>query len=334
MINLTNTSSNLKKIGLPIIVITLAGFFTFLIYSRYIKPPKLTPIQKPTIQTLPITTDSLDTSNLTVDGKLFQKLPVFENQKDVSLLENAVELAIIFGFNQNPQEMIDTNEGKTLVYLDEKTTLLLRKEVLSYMLTVTTNNQGGNINFENSRIAAQNLFTKLGLQTEQLKESRLVLLKELTGETVPLLEPENAKFINIQYEYQLSGIPIVMPTTPLSITLDNQDNLISLIYRDFKQPDALQEFPIISFQHATELLLSQKGSAININEGQEASDFSNIENVTLTKAFLAYYIPSQAPKLIQPFWIFEGEIPNGETIAKIQYAIPAIPPQYFESIVP
>ena len=60
----------------------------------------------------------------------------------------------------------------------------------------------------------------------------------------------------------------------------------------------------------------------------------NLGEVTLNNAYLAYYLPTKQPDIIQPVWIFEGESKIDNLPVNVTFAVPAIESKYLSPSQP
>ena len=77
---------------------------------------------------------------------------------------------------------------------------------------------------------------------------------------------------------------------------------------EYDRTDAV-EYPLVSFDQAWQMITNQKGTIVSlvVQEKAYAPPAVKIENVTIIKAYLAYFQEQELPSKLQPIWVFEGQ---------------------------
>ncbi len=336
MANLTNIAAIIRKFVIPLSVIALIIFLGFLIYFRFFKTQEITsllPINKPVYETLPPQTTQFDTSQLKLPEITPQKLEVYKIISETNLLQNSDSISQKLGFNQKPEQLDDAKFGKTLLYSESQATFLIRQETITYLnnaqfyqVKLLLLQKADSANIFDLQNQALNLLSSLGLSVNSLAEPSITFSKKVNNETASTTNIQEADFINFQYQYLLSTIPIIIPTSPISITVNKQGDLIYLSYRLLGETSVLSRYPVIEGEEALKTLLDGNGSLIQIQEPEETSmaSLEKIGPVTLIRAYLAYYLPTKTPEILQPVWIFEGETSTQDRTTQLTYAVTAI----------
>lgn len=328
MANLINTANIIKKIIAPLVVILLILLLIFLIYFRFFttdqKTQKLPILDKPQLDALPQSTSTFNTSQIAFPQNTPASLPVYKIISAPNLQQSSDLIAQKLRFSQKPEELNDVNFGKVLFYSNGQATLLIYERALTYVDNSRLPSEGKISNIPELKNQAQNLLSSLGLQISTLNEPSITFSKKINNEVVNT-NTDDADFINFEYTHSISGVPVLTPTLPISITFNSNGDLIFLAYRVLEQLQTLPEYPLIEGEKALKKLTSRDGSLINIQEPEEVSVLpSNLESVTLKNAYLTYYLPTKIPEILQPFWVFEGEtIVAGENVA-VTYTVPAV----------
>lgn len=329
MANLTNTASLFKKIIAPISILLLVGALIFLIFFRFTRVPKpiLPPIDKPLIDALPPATTSFDSSSLAMPQEIPEILPVYEITNQPDLQSKASVIAQKLGFDQKSNELNDINLGEVLMYSNNNASLSIYRESIFYIASspATAGVQFQDLSQYQTR--GQDFLSSLALPISSLSEPSIKLSKKINNEITTTSNLKEADFINFKYHYLISGIPMVMPTSPISVTLNAQEELIHLSYRSLGEFKTLAEYPVITPREALELLLNSQGALIETKETEETGPLTSLERInvaTLQQAYPAYYLPSKTPQVLQPVWVFEGETVIGDETIQLTYAVPAI----------
>ncbi len=334
MPNLTDTASVVKKIFLPIIIILLFFLLVFLIYFRFTRTDGnqiLTPIEKPKFEALPVSTTSLDTSQISLPQSTPKSLSVFKIVGTQDLQLNASSIAQKLSFAQQPSQLDDTNFGQSLFYSNNGASLFIYKNAISYTNTAQLQNKVEFSEVGELQSHAENLLASLGLLIYSLDEPVVTFSKTQNGKIASAINFQEASTINFQNQYLLSNIPVIMPTSPISLTFNKQGGLIYLNYRLLGETQMLFEYPIIQAQDALKILLAGGGSLVQIKEPEEVSigELRGIA-VVLKQAYLGYYLPTQTPENLQPVWVFEGETFAQEEKIPVSYVVPAIRPEFIK----
>ncbi len=96
-------------------------------------------------------------------------------------------------------------------------------------------------------------------------------------------------------------------------------------------------FSLRSLQTASQDLVSQKGTLVWLDEGENYGYLppKTVLGITLQKASLAYYLPSTNQEIMEPVFVFEGTAQiQGEGAIKAAVYLPAIEEKYFLSPEP
>lgn len=326
-IKLTTLAGVIRKIAPFAVVILLATILIILIRLRYSpKEPPLT-IQKPRLEALPGQVREFDLGQLNPPGRSPDKMPIYSLQAAKSLLDQTSSLATRLGFANSPQPIEDINLGKGLIYTDSNAALIVYREVLTYQRIKPPETS--------TKLSSQGLKTKAieilnSLDQTLAQTEPQISYWQISGEDFAETSPGLAIFVEFTFPGQIAGFPVISAIATRKVTLDMAGNLSKLSQRNFQVGATLNEVKILSFQKALELL--QRGNATIVaikGTGDDTSQLQQLTRVSLTEAYLAYYLESQTSATIQPVWVFEGLGQVKNVLVTLTFAIPAIDPQFF-----
>lgn len=185
------------------------------------------------------------------------------------------------------------------------------------------------VNPEALKTKADELLSSLGIPTETLINSGITYLEPVGEELVSTENLNKAKYLKLEYQYSLSGIPTIQPSSEMSLTLDLSGNLFSLDHHLFPNTTEVGKYPTINFQEALRLLQDGNFSLVSREGDTEHSILFDVKGkVVLNKAYLAYYLPAGTTEVIQPVWVFEGTNDVGIFKLNTIFTVPAIDPKF------
>ena len=331
MINLTTAADFSKKFVWILAVILLIGLCIFLIFYRFSPKPssKETPrsIAKPAFETFPGKVSQFITDRLSAPADIPKTLPIYKLSLEESFLPNANSFALKLSFKNPPKELSDVTFGQGLLFSKEDGALSIYKDIITYQKFITQPQIG---QFDESRlkIKALDFISGLGIPTSNtnLQSEPTVTYQKLSGEGfAPTKDPNQANFVNFDFNYALKGLKVVGNISNLRITLISTSDVTRLTFRSFKAEAETDNYPLMEFKDALKLLLNNQASLIEVaGEREDIETTKNLGQVALNNTYLAYYLPTKQPDKIQPVWIFEGESIISGLPVNLTFAIPAI----------
>src|SRR3989344_5446942 len=341
MMNLTIAAAFSKKLGLILAAVLLIGFLLFLIISRFSPhpPPKEAPkpIEKIAFETFPGRASKFIPDRLSNPANIPQTLPIYKLSLGESFLSNANSLASKLGFKNPPEELNDVTFGQGLLFSKEDGALSIYKDIISHQKFVTASPKG---QFDQTRLKlkASQFVSDMGLPitNTDLESEPTATYQKFSGESLaPTKNPAQANFITFNFNYALEGLKVVGNISDLRITLNPTGEVTKLIFKLFKAVIEPDSYPALGFDGALKLLLNNQGFLIDVaGEREDIETAKNLGEVFLNNVYLAYYLPTKQPDIIQPVWIFEGESKIDNLPVNVTFAVPAIESKYLSPSQP
>ena len=336
MMNLTIAAAFSKKLGLILAAVLLIGFLLFLIIYRFSPQPlpkeAPKPIEKIAFETFPGRASQFITDRLSKPANIPQTLPIYKLSLGESFLSNANSLASKLGFKNPSKELNDVTFGQGLLFSKEDGALSIYKDIITYQKYISQSRATGQFDEIRLKIKALDFISGLDIPTTNtnLQSEPTATYQKFSGESLaPTKNPAQANFITFNFNYALEGLKVVGNISDLRITLSPSGEVARLIFKLFKATREPDDYPILGFANALKMLLNNQGSLINVTgQREDIETAKNLGEVTLNNAYLAYYLPTKQPDIIQPVWIFEGESKIDNLPVNVTFAVPAIESKY------
>lgn len=321
--NLTQAASLSKKFAPILILLVVIGFLLIIIAIRYSakKQPAPDTIEAPRFESLPAKTTGFNLENLQRPPQIPKTMAVYNLNSPTNFQSKASFFAESLNISGEPQTISDINLGEGLVYSDSQGTLVIYPQTITYQ----------NSSFA---VSARKLTTQ---EVQQKVAETLAILgfavnnpqtsfSKVSGEDITETQDEKtADFVKFSFSYDIAGYPLISPSNALSTTADFSGNIIHFTFRSFVTGSAIGDYPIISFEQATQALTAGQAELVKITgESEDITSTELIPEVFLSTAYLGYFLPSTSDKNIQPVWIFEATFEKDGSLSTVTYVIPAI----------
>jgi len=147
---------------------------------------------------------------------------------------------------------------------------------------------------------------------------------------------EDAEIIITQFYPKINDYLIVgrIPFSGLMEVWVAKNGRIQKVKDELAQYDQTKpiNYPLTSLDEAWQQIEEQKGTVVYVGTQEETYDLSpvKISDVTINKAFLAYFQEEEQPSFLQPIWVFQGKaIFRDGTETEVAIYLPAIEEKYF-----
>lgn len=302
----------LVAVGIVAIIVPVIYRLTVKVETKGAEPP---PAQST------IKTKNLNSDNIKVAKDNYgQKIPSYKST-DSNLLSHSSQIQQILDVSDpNPLGISDANLGKGLAYNSEKGSLVIYPNEFSFSSEITNNDTAKNP--EDLKAAAVNLIERLNLPGTVATNPKIVLLNTNEVTQTEVSDYQSANEVKLDFVYKLDALTVYNPTKEVSITYDKFGNLKQIVYHPL-QTEQGQNVEIIDFKQAKERLKKGNYSLLSVNNQQYSKNAQVLNNVTLEKAHLAYYLPSTGIGDLKPIWVFEGKSQSQKGL-NVQYSVSAL----------
>lgn len=338
MISLARSASLIKKLIPLIVTVVVIGFLVFLIFLRlgeekedqkFVAP--VAKLEKPNIKGPNIATEKFNTQNLNLNDNSPKTLPVYDRGQGANFLSSANTLSGKLSFTSPPIELYDVSVGKKLVFQSDGANLSIFENGFSHnKSSLDLPAEGQFKNIDELRSEAINFLAALGI-TPEFSQEYQVHYYQTAGEFERFTtKPQEANRLVIFFNYEIADIKVVGRNITVTASFNRQNQLIGIIFNQFKVGQEIGTYPLITSRKALGLLITGNGTLI---DSRTQSDYSplpkQVKIVNLDRVYIGYYQMLDNNKTIQPVWIFEGKsiVEDGE--AFLTYAVPAVEKNYF-----
>lgn len=293
------------------------------------KESKIPLLTRPQLGLFQTKIKNVDTQKLTPPEKPTFLLPVFNVSPGNDFLKDSAQLSSKFNITKPPIPTNDAILGKGYIYADENSALSIYKNNISYQ-KLNLNSQKGNFEQDKAAGIAKKFFSDLGFDTTNLQLTGSTLEALVGYEIIRTLDPNQADFINLDFGYTFSGIPVVSPQLGINASVDISGQVTAFNFRGVGSVEQLNKYPLIKFNDALQQIQNNNGQVMSIEGlGEHASQVGTFDKVSLNSYYLAYFLPLDLTAPTQPIWVFEGTTTVKNLPAKVQIGVPAIPDKFF-----
>lgn len=174
--------------------------------------------------------------------------------------------------------------------------------------------------------------------TEELNQGEYQTMFFKIGgfEVYPANSFEEADIIAVHFYPKVNNL-IVIDNNPFSALVEvwigknGKPRKVKDFLADY-EPVEDNDYPIISFTEAWQVVTEQKGAITSLKKQEETYEIVavKINTIIITKAYLAYFQSEELPASLQPVWVFQGRaILQDGTESEVAVYLPAIEEKYF-----
>lgn len=344
MADLTTTSSLVKKLVFPLIILLVIIGLVILIFFRYRqKPEENQAVNKKTPEAPVIKQDPKQRPPSFIDltqipKKQFPKtLPIYTLTKYSELSQDeAQQVAGALGF-QEPPFFIDKNTTEGIQYNWEEKDASLALSPISLRYKNANSSLNSVSQSEEALTAiARDFMAKISITPANLQANpkKTVYLKKTPSLPVSTSSLAQADLVDIQFETKIEDLPVLSNSPNSSTTvirLAKNGDVVSLSMRLYKEIARGQTFNLKDLKQAKEEITAGKGTIVQtliLDENNQALELfrvlpTEIKNLQIKDVYLAYYLQDKNPS-VQPIYVFEGTFKKGNQNGKAWLYLPAI----------
>jgi hypothetical protein len=330
--NLTNVAAFIKKytgVIAALIVIPTLLVAIILIYKNRLES-QLPLLNQPALALFSPKIEGINTQDLKGPQDPLSRLPVYKVDQNIDFLKDSQSLAQKLGISTPPIPTNDINLGKGNIYADKDNVISIYKNSVSYQ-KLNLKPQNGNFEKEKAASIAEKYLAGLGFNTDNLLVTGSSLQTFVGYNILETPDPQKADLITLDFGYALSGIQTISSQSAINASVDISGQVTSFNFRGLGSTQKLDTYSLISFKEAIQTLTSGKGMVIAMEGlGGYASQLGSLNQINMTSANLAYYLPVNTMAPIQPIWVFDGQTTVKNSVVKIKVAIPAIQEKFFK----
>lgn len=344
MANLTTTSSLVKKLVFPLIILLVIIGLVILIFFRYRQKPQENQVannktpEAPVIKQDPKQRPPSFIDLTQIPKKQFPKtLPVYSLTKYAELPQDeAQQIAGALGF-ANPPFLIDKNTSEGIQYNWQIGDVSLTISPLSLRYK-NSNSSNSSIPLNQDQLIniARDFIERISISPKDLQFNlkKTSYLKKIPSQFASAPSFELADLAELHFETLTEGLPLI-PNNPDSSTvivrIAKNGDIASINVRLYKELVKGQDFGLKDFDQAKNEILQGRGKVVQTylldENGQALELFSvlptDIKNLQIKDVYLAYYLQDKDTS-IQPIYVFEGTFKKGDQNGKAWLYLPAI----------